>query len=90
MSAKRTATLIRRLAGNTIFSVTFTKRTTGERRHMVCRLGARKGVTGAGRKYDPIKKGLLTVYDVQKDGWRSIPLDAIHELKIRGNVYATS
>lgn len=85
--------LIKSLAGGTIFSVVFIKRTTGERREMVCRLGTSKGVKmseGAGPAYNALEKGLLTVYDMQKDAWRSIPLDAIESIKIRGKVYKGS
>jgi hypothetical protein len=87
VNARQTAAKIRKLAGNTLFSVKFIKRSDGELREMVCRLGATKGVKGTGGSYDPASKGLLTVFDVQKDGWRSIPLDAIQQVRIRGKVY---
>lgn len=79
--------IIREEAGSTIFRVRFVKRTTGEVRDMVCRLGVRKGLSGAGQKYDPVSKGLLTVYDVQREGWRAIPLENIISVQIRGTVY---
>jgi hypothetical protein len=75
---------IRSLTGNTIFSVRFIKRTTGEDRHMVCRLNVSKGVTGEGLKFDPLEKGLLPVYDLQKDGFRMINLDTIISITARG------
>ncbi len=37
---------IARMAENTIFGVTFIKRSTGQERHMLARLHVRKGVTG--------------------------------------------
>ena len=71
----------------TIFSVDFIKRTTGEERHMVCRLGVKAHLKGGVKKFDDKEKNLLTVYDVQKNGYRSIPLDAIIRVKIHGKVY---
>lgn len=81
---------IRSLAGGSIFGVRFIKRTDGEIRDMVCRLGASnkvKGDAGNGPAYDPIEKGLLPVWDMQKDGFRSIPLDNIIHVKIKGTEY---
>lgn len=80
--------MIRELAGNTIFSVKFVKRTNGELRTMVCRLNCNKDVNGKGSAYDPIEKGLLRVWDIQKSGWRMIPLDAIQQIKMHGQTYS--
>jgi hypothetical protein len=90
LSPGRRATAIRRLAGNTIFTVTFRKRTTGRWRKMVCRLGVAIGVKGAdgrGPAYNPKDYWLLPVYDVQKNAWRSIPMDQIVCITIRGRKY---
>ena len=38
---------------NTIFSVEFTKKSTGENRLMVARLGVRKNVKNIGLKFNP-------------------------------------
>jgi len=70
-----------------IFHVRFIKRTTGEVRDMVCRLGVRKGVTGKGMSYDPAEKGLITVYDMQKKGFRMIPIEGIRVIKFAGQIY---
>jgi hypothetical protein len=55
---------------NTIFSVVFVKKTTGEVREMQCRTGVRKGVTGAlpagQRRAEDDRCGVLTVFDVAK------------------------
>ncbi|RKY40186.1 MAG: hypothetical protein DRP85_09075 [Candidatus Makaraimicrobium thalassicum] len=71
----------------TIFSVTFIKRTTGEERKMVCRTGVKKGVKGVGMSYDPKEKDLIVVFDMQKRGFRMIPLENVKELKIKGHKY---
>jgi len=69
-------------ANNTIFSVTFIKK-DGTLRKMVCRLNVKKGVNGKGMNYDPIEKGLLPVYDLDKRGFRMINMKTITSLKIR-------
>lgn len=81
--------LISQLAGNTIFGVTFRRRSDGELRNMVCRLSAPsyvKGEHGLGRAYDPIEYGLLTVFDMQRHGWRSVPVENVIRLQVRGEV----
>ena len=72
--------------GNTIFSCHFIKRTNGEYRKMVARFGVSKGVKGVGMAYNPAKKRLLTVWDMQKNGFRMIPYDNIVLLKSKGKV----
>jgi hypothetical protein len=67
-----------------IFRVEFIKRTTGEVRVMVARLGVSKGVTGVGLKFDPLAKGLLTCFDMQKGQFRTINLDSVTSLRLAG------
>lgn len=67
-----------------IFSIEFIKRTTGEKRLMVCRTGVSKGVKGVGRRFDTVDKGLVPVFDMQKDQHRMIPLEGIRRVKIDG------
>jgi hypothetical protein len=77
---------IRERAGGTIFSICFKKRSNGEIRTMHARFGVTKGLkdNGQGRAYDPKDYDLLTVYDVAHGGYRSIPLDNILWVRIRG------
>lgn len=70
-------------ADNTIFSVTFEKK-DGTMRTMVARLNVKKGVNGKGMAYNPIEKGLLPVWDMQKNAFRMINLKTVTELKIKG------
>ena len=69
-----------------IFSVKFTK-TDGSERKMVCRKGVTKGITGKGARYNAIERGLITVYDVQKGGYRMINFDTLEEFKMGGVSY---
>jgi hypothetical protein len=70
-----------------IFSVKFIKRSTGELREMVCRTGVKKNLAGGELPFDPIQKNLLMVYDMQKNGYRSIPLENVLEIKIKGELH---
>ena len=69
-----------------IFSVKFTKK-DGSERKMVCRKGVKKGLTGGGAKYNPVERGLLAVYDVQKRAYRSLNFDTLQEFKMGGVSY---
>lgn len=53
--------------------VYFTKRTNGQERRMVLRYAG-----------DPIQGGLVKVWDLEKGAWRTVNLDAVHELRICG------
>jgi len=75
---------IRSRAEDTFFSVSFIKK-NGDLRNMVCRLGVQKGVKGVGLAFNPTAKGLLTVYDVQKKGFRMVTIDKIQNIQIKGN-----
>lgn len=79
-------TVIRAIAGGTFFSACFTKK-DGAERHMVCRLNVQKDLTGAGLAYDPHEHGYLIVWDVQKEGYRTINLTTLKWIQLRGVRY---
>lgn len=64
------------------FSVLFTKRTTGEDRKMVVRMGVVKGTKGQKMAYNPKKYDLITVFDVAADHHKTIPVDGLKYIKI--------
>ena len=70
-----------------MFSVEFVKRTTGEHRKMVARLGVKKHLAGGDAAYNFSERGLVSVYDVQKKGYRTIPTESISTLTIGGSTY---
>ena len=70
-------------AENTIFSIEFIKK-DGTVRNMVARLNVKKGVNGKGMAYDPISKGLLPVWDMQKNAFRMINMKTVTKLQIKG------
>ncbi len=65
-----------------VFSVTFIKRTTGKPRTMNCRLGVTKHLKGGVKSFTDAQKQLLTVFDMNAKGYRSIPLEAITRLSV--------
>lgn len=66
------------------FRVGFVKRTNGEYRRMLARVGVKRHLRGGQAAYDAREKNLLHVWDVQKKGYRSINLDDVRELKVHG------
>jgi len=78
--------LIRATKG-TVFSTTFIKRTDGSIRTLVGRLEVTKGVNGKGMAFDPFDKGLIPVYDFQKQAFRMINCDTIQRISVRGKEY---
>jgi len=69
------------------FGVTFEKRTTGEIRDMSCRFGVKNNLKGKGKTYDPAKLNLVCVWDMQKKGYRNIPLEGIRSIRLGGTNY---
>jgi len=67
-----------------IFSVRFMKRTTGEIRKMVCRLGVKSGLVEEPSKppTDWKAHSLIPVYDMEKKAYKCIPIEGILEIKI--------
>jgi len=68
------------------FSAVFTKK-NGEKRLMTCRTNVRRYVKGVGLSFKPQDKGLMTVFDIHKGGYRFINLMTLERLKIRGKKY---
>lgn len=69
-----------------IFSATFEKK-DGTIRTINCRRNVSKGVKGIGYSFDPMSKGLLSVYDMQNKGFRFINLETLVEAKVNGEIF---
>jgi hypothetical protein len=67
-----------------IFSLVFVKRTTGEPREMICRTGVRSRLKGGAPAYNAGERGLICVFDMQKDDYRSIPVENVVKVKVSG------
>lgn len=68
---------IQEYVGGKFFRVSFIKRTNGKLRVMRARTGVKKHLSGKGAPYSFNSKGLLSVWDVDAKGYRSVPTDAI-------------
>lgn len=77
------AVKVKQLVGNTFFSVKFVKK-DGSIRKMTARIGVKKHLKGGQKTYDSDSLNYLTVFDVQKKGYRTINLNTLRELKVKG------
>tara|TARA_B100001939_G_scaffold314259_1_gene298582 strand:- start:135 stop:437 length:303 start_codon:yes stop_codon:yes gene_type:complete len=71
---------------NKIFRVDFTKKDSSFR-VMICRGGVKKGVTGKGLNYDPKEYNNAIVFDMENDGFRTIPIERVHSLTYKKTKY---
>jgi len=76
---------IRKIVGNKIFSATFTKK-DGSLRKMLCRLNVKKHLKGGKKSYDSNALNYLTVYSLDKSGYRTINVNTLKQLKANGKV----
>jgi len=60
------------------------KKSTGELRLMHARTGVWSHLRGGPAAYDAAEKGLITLFDMDKRGYRSIPVANITRLKVGG------
>ena len=70
-----------------MFTVTFIKKSNGEKRTMNARLGVKAYLRGGVLPYDPNAKGLIPCYDVQTKDYRMINIQGIVNLKTGGVEY---
>jgi len=69
-----------------VFTVIFIKK-DGSIRKMNCRIGVTNYLKGGSLKFDPTKRGLLSVFDMQKKSYRFINLDTIQSITMKGKRY---
>ncbi len=70
-----------------IFSVSFTKRSDGQRRDMQARFQVKSHLKGGKQAYNQADQALLSVFDMAKAGYRNINLLGLLELTIKGQRY---
>ena len=70
-----------------VFSVEFVRRSDGRRRVMLARLGVERALKGGRKAYDEAAHDLLTVFDMERGGYRSLPIEGIREIAVRGVRY---
>ncbi len=69
-----------------IFTVTFIKRTTGEKRVLNARLNVKKYLKGGVLKYSPKEHNLISCFDMQSLSYKMIPVDGIMDYRCEGVV----
>ena len=72
-----------------IFTAEFIKK-DGSRRTINCRTGVKKYSNGKGLNFNPIKKNLLPVFDLQKKEYRFINLSTLISVTIKQKKYFIS
>ena len=71
------------------FSVVFLKK-NGEVSPMNCRLGVKKHLKGGKLSYNTKERNNLIVFDMQKEGYRTINLDTLINVNMKGVEYNVS
>lgn len=71
--------------GNKIFTAIFRKK-DGSLRKMNCRLNVKKHLKGGEKSYKDEDFNYLTVFDLNKNGYRTINLNTIEQIKANGKV----
>jgi len=87
VTREQAARMVEGYNGSRIFTVTFVKRTNGEIRVMNCRKGVTKHLQGGEAKYSFRDKGLVSVFDMQKQAYRVIALESITAVSFNGVQY---
>ena len=83
----RAAAMVADYKGGKIFTVTFVKRGDGQTRVMNCRKGVKKHSKGGVLRFDPKKKALVSVFDMQIEQYRMISLENIKKVAMGGKTY---
>lgn len=73
-------------AGTTMFDVVFQKK-DGTLRRMNAMKGVKKHLQGGTLKYNPKERGYVIVFDIKKQGYRTINLNTLRSLRLRGQKY---
>ena len=83
MTQTEAAVLIRNSAGR-IFAVEFVKRSDGSLRRGTFRLGVTSHLKGGDAAYNFREQNLISVFDMDKRAYRSIPIEGIVRLSLGG------
>jgi hypothetical protein len=73
-----------------VFGVTFVKRTDNTVKTLNARFGVTSALKGGKAAYKAADKGLMTVYDINAQGYKSINLAALKGITVDGEVYQVS
>ena len=74
---------LKSFVGTSIFSITFTKK-DGSLRKMTARLGVKSHLRGGTKKFSDEERDLITVFDMNNNGYRSFKTSNVINLKCNG------
>ena len=77
------------VADGKFFALEFEKR-DGTVRHMQARLGVTRHLAGGTKAYSDAAQGIVTVWSTDAGGYRSIRLDSIRAMTVRGTTYVAA
>ena len=78
--------ILDKVSSGKVFSAKFIKK-DGSERVMNCRTGVVKHVSGKGLAFDPVKKGLIPVFDMNSNGYRFINYNTLISITIEKETY---
>ena len=81
--------ILKEMQSGKFFTCEFIKK-DGSNRVINCRTCVQKYTKGKGMSFDPMAKSLLSVYDIQKKGYRFINLSTLIWVQISGVKYWVS
>jgi hypothetical protein len=87
VSPKEAAELLRMRTNGAFFTVTFIKRSNGDERTMNCRKGVTSFLKNGEQRYNPADHDLVTVFDIPKKQYRTIPVENIKRIAADKVVY---
>jgi len=87
LKQEKIASFLRHPGNAREFTVEFIKRSTLELRVMKATTNYAEHLKGGELPYDTVEKGLLPVWDLEKQAFRSIPLDSVVVIKVQGKTY---
>jgi hypothetical protein len=86
IARENTRKFIKKAAKKEIVSGVFIKK-DGSERTMTFRLGVRKNLQGGENKVERLDRPYMTVFDMQKDGYRTVNLRTLKSITVNGVTY---
>jgi len=86
IARENTRKFLKKAAKKNIVSGVFIKK-DGEKRTMTFRLGVKKNLAGGANKVERLDRPYLTVFDMQKNAYRTVNLRTLETLTVKGVTY---
>jgi hypothetical protein len=86
IARENTRRFIKKAAKKNIVSAVFIKK-DGSERTITFRLGVKKNLKGGDNKVERLDRPYITVFDMQKDGYRTLNLRTVKQITVGGITY---